>query len=103
MVTLAAALPVLFHDLRVLLAILLDVAGVGFPPAGLTVPAELVIDRILLFLIPVVVVGALALTGRLTANPLVRTESGRLKPLLAIRTTDCFRLHHGFRTANGIR
>ena len=75
MVTLAAALPVLFHHLGVPLAILLHVRGVVFPPAGLTLQAELVIDRILLFLLAMIVIDATALTDRLTANPLLRTES----------------------------
>src|SRR6185436_17999430 len=84
-VALALPLTVLLDGIGVGLAVLALVVGMRFPPLALGVPADLRVDRILLFARAVRVGFALVLAGSCGTDLLAGTVSARDERLLAIR------------------
>src|SRR6266576_10059 len=80
-----ALLPTIsFHLLRVILAIFFPIVRVPLAPLPRTVQADLLIHRIGGDLLSMIIVTALALACRLSANPLLRMIGGRPKNLLTV-------------------
>ena len=79
-----------FYQLRVALAILLPVVGVGLAPLSRTFQANLSINRIGRDLLPMIITLALPLACGLVADRLLRMISRGLKGLLTVTATEIF-------------
>jgi hypothetical protein len=80
-------LAVPLYCLGVILPVLLLIVGMLLPPLLLAFPHSLAILGICRQLLAVIIRATPTLTFRLTANPLLRTVSGRQKRTLAVWTT----------------
>jgi hypothetical protein len=86
LVTALLPLPITFHLLRAVLAVLLPIARVSFAPFVRTLPADLPVKWVGSDLVPVTITPALPLALRLAANDLLGMIGGWLKDLLTIKT-----------------
>lgn len=81
----ALLVAILLDRLRMILAVLPLITGMGISPLLLAIPYDLGVERVGADLVPMIVSAALPLTFGLATNELLRMERGRLENLLAIK------------------